>query len=62
MFVLMAWLVAAVILFLLRPQNMRQSGNEKPSNQVDLSLIYISTLFLAFQLMVCNIQFALSLF
>lgn len=33
MFVLMAWLVAAVILFLLRPQNMRQSGNEKPSNQ-----------------------------
>ncbi len=37
MFILMAWLVAAVILFLLRPQNMRQSGNEKPSNQVDLS-------------------------
>ena len=35
MFILMAWLVAAVILFLLRPQNMRQSGNEKPSNQVN---------------------------
>ena len=38
MFLLMAWLVAAVVLFLLRPQTMRQGGSEKPSNQVYLSL------------------------
>ena len=35
MFFMVAWLVAAVVLFMLRPQSTRQGGNEKPpSNQV----------------------------